>query len=84
MHVPVARERGPPISPVCPHAEPIPEASDMKEAMEMMPETLEYGVLNANVLGLLKDTLSLVTGQGHCGRQGRRAGTEQPGWGPGF
>ncbi|XP_055003053.1 dynein axonemal heavy chain 10 [Sorex araneus] len=40
--------------------EPIPEASDMKEAMEIMPETLEYGVLNANVLGQLKDIISLV------------------------
>lgn len=32
----------------------------MKEAMETMPETLEYGVINANVLPLLKDVLCQV------------------------
>ncbi|XP_049721902.1 dynein axonemal heavy chain 10 isoform X2 [Elephas maximus indicus] len=32
----------------------------MKEAMEIMPETLEYGVINANVLHFLKDIIGQV------------------------
>ncbi|XP_023383907.1 dynein heavy chain 10, axonemal-like [Pteropus vampyrus] len=40
--------------------ETISEASDMKEAMEIMPETLEYGIINANMLHFLKDVLCQV------------------------
>ncbi|XP_031792253.1 dynein heavy chain 10, axonemal isoform X1 [Piliocolobus tephrosceles] len=40
--------------------EPISEAIDMKEAMEIMPETLEYGIINANVLHFLKDIICQV------------------------
>ncbi|XP_036076372.1 dynein heavy chain 10, axonemal isoform X2 [Rousettus aegyptiacus] len=40
--------------------ETISEASDMKEAMEIMPETLEYGIINARVLHFLKDVLCQV------------------------
>lgn len=32
----------------------------MKEAMEIMPKTLEYGIINANVLHLLKDLICQV------------------------
>ncbi|XP_055461995.1 dynein axonemal heavy chain 10 [Psammomys obesus] len=38
----------------------IPEASDMKEAMEIMPVTLEYGIMNANVLQFLRDILCQI------------------------
>ncbi|XP_039327853.2 dynein axonemal heavy chain 10 isoform X2 [Saimiri boliviensis] len=40
--------------------EPISEATDMKEAMEIMPETLEYGIINANVLHFLRDIICQV------------------------
>uniref|UniRef100_A0A2K5ZE43 Dynein axonemal heavy chain 10 n=1 Tax=Mandrillus leucophaeus TaxID=9568 RepID=A0A2K5ZE43_MANLE len=40
--------------------EAISEATDMKEAMEIMPETLEYGIINANVLHFLKDIMCQV------------------------
>uniref|UniRef100_A0A287AF97 Dynein axonemal heavy chain 10 n=1 Tax=Sus scrofa TaxID=9823 RepID=A0A287AF97_PIG len=40
--------------------ETIAEATDMKEAMEIMPETLEYGIINSNVLGFLKDIICQV------------------------
>ncbi|XP_005344424.1 dynein heavy chain 10, axonemal [Microtus ochrogaster] len=40
--------------------EAIPEASDMKEAMEMMPETMEYGIINSQVLRFLKDVICQV------------------------
>ncbi|XP_019604311.2 dynein axonemal heavy chain 10 [Rhinolophus sinicus] len=40
--------------------ETISEASDMKEAMEIMPKMLEYGIINANVLHLLKDLICQV------------------------
>lgn len=40
--------------------ETISEATDMKEAMEVMPETLEYGIINADVLGFLKDIVCQV------------------------
>ncbi|XP_033076049.1 dynein heavy chain 10, axonemal [Trachypithecus francoisi] len=40
--------------------EAISEATDMKEAMEIMPETLEYGIINANVLHFLKDIICQV------------------------
>lgn len=33
----------------------------MKETMEMMPETLEYGVINGNVLHLLKGVVCQVS-----------------------
>nr|XP_038946048.1 dynein axonemal heavy chain 10 isoform X3 [Rattus norvegicus] len=38
----------------------IPEASDMKEAMEIMPETMEYGIINSQVLQFLKDIICQV------------------------
>lgn len=47
---------------VCFPLETISEASDMKEAMEIMPETLEYGIINARVLHFLKDVLCQVNG----------------------
>ncbi|KAF0872101.1 DYH10 protein, partial [Crocuta crocuta] len=40
--------------------EMISEATDMKEAMEIMPETLEYGIINANVLHFLKNIICQV------------------------
>ncbi|KAF4011790.1 hypothetical protein G4228_003492 [Cervus hanglu yarkandensis] len=40
--------------------ETISEATDMKEAMEIMPETLEYGIINSHVLALLRDVISQV------------------------
>ncbi|XP_058137242.1 dynein axonemal heavy chain 10 [Dasypus novemcinctus] len=40
--------------------EAVTEATDMKEAIEIMPETLEYGVINANVLNLLKNIICQV------------------------
>ncbi|XP_077015711.1 dynein axonemal heavy chain 10 isoform X3 [Tamandua tetradactyla] len=40
--------------------EAVTEASDMKEAMEIMPDTLEYGIINANVLNLLKNIICQV------------------------
>ncbi|KAM9193992.1 dynein axonemal heavy chain 10 [Dugong dugon] len=40
--------------------EAITEATDMKEAMEVVPETLEYGVINANVLHFLRDIIGQV------------------------
>ncbi|XP_059533127.1 dynein axonemal heavy chain 10 [Myotis daubentonii] len=40
--------------------ETISEASYMKEAMEIMPETLEYGILNANMLHFLRDIMYQV------------------------
>uniref|UniRef100_A0A8C9J6D4 Dynein axonemal heavy chain 10 n=1 Tax=Panthera tigris altaica TaxID=74533 RepID=A0A8C9J6D4_PANTA len=40
--------------------EMISEATNMKEAMEIMPETLEYGIINANVLHLLKNVICQV------------------------
>ncbi|XP_004753142.1 dynein axonemal heavy chain 10 isoform X1 [Mustela putorius furo] len=40
--------------------EMISEATDMKEAMEIMPETLEYGVISANVLLFLKNVVCQV------------------------
>ncbi|XP_006894689.1 PREDICTED: dynein heavy chain 10, axonemal [Elephantulus edwardii] len=36
------------------------EATDMREAMEVMPEILEYGVINASVLLYLKNVLGQV------------------------
>lgn len=36
----------------------------MKEAMEIMPETLEYGIVNANVLHFLRDVICQVTVDG--------------------
>ncbi|XP_021113284.1 dynein heavy chain 10, axonemal isoform X1 [Heterocephalus glaber] len=41
-------------------AETIPEPGDMAEAMELMPEILEYGVLGAHLLHFLKDVLCQV------------------------
>ncbi|XP_052023863.1 dynein axonemal heavy chain 10 [Apodemus sylvaticus] len=38
----------------------ISEATDMKEAMEIMPETMEYGVINSHVLKFLKDVICQV------------------------
>jgi hypothetical protein len=35
----------------------------MKEAMEIMPETMEYGVINSQVLQLLKDVICQVTAE---------------------
>ncbi|XP_025789014.1 dynein heavy chain 10, axonemal [Puma concolor] len=40
--------------------EMISEATNMKEAMEIMPETLEYGIINTNVLHLLKNIICQV------------------------
>uniref|UniRef100_A0A673VC35 Dynein axonemal heavy chain 10 n=1 Tax=Suricata suricatta TaxID=37032 RepID=A0A673VC35_SURSU len=40
--------------------EMISEATDMKEALEIMPRTLEYGVVNANVLHFLKNVICHV------------------------
>uniref|UniRef100_UPI000FC45FB7 Dynein axonemal heavy chain 10 n=1 Tax=Bos taurus TaxID=9913 RepID=UPI000FC45FB7 len=40
--------------------ETISEATDMKEAMEIMPETLEYGIINSHVLAFLRDVISQV------------------------
>ncbi|XP_012518857.1 PREDICTED: dynein heavy chain 10, axonemal [Propithecus coquereli] len=40
--------------------ESVAEATDMKEAMEIMPETLEYGIVNAHVLRLLRDVICQV------------------------
>ncbi|XP_045152663.1 dynein axonemal heavy chain 10 [Echinops telfairi] len=40
--------------------EAISEASDKKEAMENMPETLEYGMINTNILHLLRDVMGQV------------------------
>ncbi|XP_006865538.1 PREDICTED: dynein heavy chain 10, axonemal [Chrysochloris asiatica] len=40
--------------------EAISEASDMKEAMEIMPQTLEYGIINGDVLHFLKDIIGQV------------------------
>ncbi|XP_069922194.1 dynein axonemal heavy chain 10 isoform X1 [Oryctolagus cuniculus] len=40
--------------------ETVAEASDMREAMEIMPETLEYGVISGQVLGFLRDVLCQV------------------------
>ncbi|XP_069353306.1 dynein axonemal heavy chain 10 isoform X2 [Eulemur rufifrons] len=40
--------------------EAVAEATDMKEAMEIMPEALEYGIINAHVLHLLKDMICQV------------------------
>ncbi|VFV23646.1 dynein heavy chain axonemal [Lynx pardinus] len=40
--------------------EMISEATNMKEAMEIMPETVEHGIINANVLHLLKNILCQV------------------------
>ncbi|XP_037672459.1 dynein heavy chain 10, axonemal isoform X6 [Choloepus didactylus] len=40
--------------------EAVTEATDMKEAMEIMPETMEYGIINANVLSLLKNIICQV------------------------
>uniref|UniRef100_A0A8C5K168 Dynein, axonemal, heavy chain 10 n=1 Tax=Jaculus jaculus TaxID=51337 RepID=A0A8C5K168_JACJA len=42
------------------HRISISEASYMKEAMETMPETLEYGVINSRVLQFLRDTICQV------------------------
>lgn len=33
----------------------------MKEAMETMPEVLQYGIVNANVLPFLKNVICQVT-----------------------
>lgn len=33
----------------------------MKEAMEIMPEMLEYGIINSNVLPFLKNVICQVT-----------------------
>ncbi|XP_013358995.1 PREDICTED: dynein heavy chain 10, axonemal isoform X2 [Chinchilla lanigera] len=41
-------------------AETILEPGDMAEAMEIMPETLEYGLLSAHVLHFLKDVICQV------------------------
>lgn len=41
--------------------EMISEATDMKEAMETMPEMLLYGIINANVLPFLKNVICQVT-----------------------
>ncbi|KAF3820598.1 hypothetical protein GH733_005143 [Mirounga leonina] len=38
----------------------ISEATDMKEAMEIMPEMLEYGIINSNVLPFLKNVICQV------------------------
>ncbi|XP_021567645.1 dynein heavy chain 10, axonemal [Carlito syrichta] len=40
--------------------ETIFEATDMKEALETMPETLEYGIINANLLHFLKNLVCQV------------------------
>ncbi|XP_034494845.1 dynein heavy chain 10, axonemal isoform X4 [Ailuropoda melanoleuca] len=40
--------------------EMISEATDMKEAMETMPEMLLYGIINANVLPFLKNVICQV------------------------
>ncbi|XP_044541337.1 dynein axonemal heavy chain 10 [Gracilinanus agilis] len=37
--------------------ETINEGSDMAEAMELMPEKIEYGILNGNILELLRNVL---------------------------
>ena len=36
----------------------------MKEAMEIMPETLEYGIINSHVLAFLRDVISQVNMDG--------------------
>ena len=36
----------------------------MKEALEIMPKTLEYGIINSHVLGLLKDIICQVSTDG--------------------
>ncbi|KAM5237710.1 dynein axonemal heavy chain 10 [Ctenodactylus gundi] len=41
-------------------AETILEPSDMREAMEIMPETLEYGIIDAHILHCLKDNICQV------------------------
>ena len=53
----------------CSLSEAISEAVDMKEAMETMPETLEYGVINAHVLPLLKDVICQVRAGGEGSRR---------------
>uniref|UniRef100_A0A8C6RAH3 Dynein, axonemal, heavy chain 10 n=1 Tax=Nannospalax galili TaxID=1026970 RepID=A0A8C6RAH3_NANGA len=40
--------------------EAVSEASDMKEAMEIMPETMEYGIINVHVLCFLRDVICQV------------------------
>ncbi|XP_073737373.1 dynein axonemal heavy chain 10 [Callorhinus ursinus] len=40
--------------------EMVSEATDMEEAMEIMPEMLEYGVINSNVLPFLKNVICQV------------------------
>ena len=49
---------------ICSCLETISEATDMKEAMEIMPETLEYGIINSHVLALLRDVISQVNMDG--------------------
>lgn len=41
-------------------SETVSEASYMKEAMDIMPETLEYGILNSNILHFLRDIICQV------------------------
>lgn len=45
---------------ICSLLEMIFEASYMKEAMETMPETLEYGIINGHVLHFLRDVICQV------------------------
>ncbi|XP_004690685.2 PREDICTED: dynein heavy chain 10, axonemal [Condylura cristata] len=40
--------------------EAVPEATDMKETMELMPQTMEYGILNARMLSFLKEIIGQV------------------------
>lgn len=56
-------------------SETISEASYMREAVEMMPETLEYGILNANMLHFLRDVMCHVSVGG--GRQPSEAPRKQ-------
>lgn len=52
------------IPQICSCLETISEATDMKEAVEIMPQTLEYGIINSHVLGLLKDIICQVSTDG--------------------
>ena len=52
------------IPQICSCLETISEATDMKEAMEIMPETLEYGIINSHVLAFLRDVISQVNMDG--------------------
>lgn len=67
-----------PAAPCRSLSETISEASYMKEALDIMPETLEYGILNSNILHFLRDIICQVRAGGGGAGAYKVEATESP------